>query len=330
MNILHTLFKDSKLAEFVVPYIGRGFEISIRGFSNKMWPLRNSSTMLFSILMSRMFNNRSNQARQTTDLTFFSLFPNLHPYFLQELKAAVEDEHCLYYPGLYPTLLILQRLTPCALTAGNPTLSLSPFIDTVVQLSRSGVLKTRSLAAETLASIIPAGDMAGFVKRQVEALEQGTKQNHLHGILLQIKQTLCKCSNLEGVLELLVSKSWLLTSNPCPFTSSLYLETVSEVLSQSEAVETADLSLLSNTALRIISSSPRQGPLACLKEACTHFILSLRSPSLTGTILKLGDKDVEAAVFETPGVETWLGAEQVSHLVETSLPAALILLKVSF
>ena len=66
LHILHSLFKDSKLAEFVTPYTGRAFEIAIRGSESGDWSLRNSSTMLFSVLMTRMFHNRQRETRHSS------------------------------------------------------------------------------------------------------------------------------------------------------------------------------------------------------------------------------------------------------------------------
>ena len=328
LNILHTLFKDSKLAEYVVPFIGRAFEISINGFTERLWSLRNASTMMFSVLTARLFHNRHSTIRQITDATFFTLFPNLHPFFARELSKAVEEEKLLYYPSLYPTLLILQRITPCQLTTGDPNLSLSHFVEVIKKLSLSGVLKTRSLAAATLSSIISGSEMQEFVIGQIQSLERDMKQNLLHGTLLQVKHGLVKCSDLAAVSRDLIRKSWLLTDNNCPFTAALYVENLSKATTTSH--NSPELTALTQQAMSLLRSPHQLGPIHTLKEACVEFIMSLQSSELVRDMMLMKQSFLCDMVFETPGVEEWLRlhAEDMSDVSEWGLSAALHILKV--
>ncbi|KAL5255601.1 hypothetical protein ACHWQZ_G010989 [Mnemiopsis leidyi] len=305
LNILHTLFKDSKLAEFVVPYIGRAFEISISGFSERLWSLRNASTMLFSVLVTRLFHNRHSHTRQVTDATFFTLFPNLHPYFMRELDKAVHVERRLYYPSLYPTLLVLQRLTPCPLSSGDPNLSLSHFVDVIQKLTFSGVLKTRSLAAETLSAIISGPEIQSYVEGRVRSLEKGSQQNQLHGTLLQVKHGLAKCQDLTAVSRELVKKCWLLTDNNCPYTAALYVENLSKSIT-TESRALPELATLTESAMSVLRSSPKIGPMYTLKEACAGLVISLQASDLAREMMFFNQCDLCELVFESPGVEGWL------------------------
>ena len=331
LNILHTLFKDSKLAEFVVPFIGRAFEISINGFSERLWSLRNASTMMFSVLVTRLFHNRHSHTRQVTDATFFTLFPNLHPYFMRELDKAVHVEKCLYYPSLYPTLLVLQRLTPCPLSSGDPNLSLSHFVDVIQTLAFSGVYKTRSLAAETLSAIISGPEIQGYVEERVRSLEKDTGQNQVHGTLLQVKHGLAKCQDLTAVSRELVKKHWLLTENNCPFTAALYVENLSKSIT-AESRTLPELATVTNSAMSVLISSPKIGPLYTLKEACAGLIISLQSSDLAREMMYFNQSDLCEVVFDTPGVEGWLllHAEGTGGISEwgSGLSAALHVLKV--
>ena len=309
LNILHVLFKDSKLAEFVVPYIGPAFEMSIKGFSEKLWPLRNASTMIFTILMTRLFTNRHNSSKQTTDAAFFTLFPNLHPYFVSELSRAAADEKCLYYPSLYPILIILQRLTPCPVSFGDPCLSLSHFTDIIRKFSLSGVFKTRSLAGEALASIMPPADSQAFVLKQISVLETTVKQNELHGTLLQVKHSLQNCSDSHAILLQLSLKFCLLTDNACPYTAALYISTVTEVICTIEDVITPEgvpnLTKLVDESFKVIKHGQSAGAMSTLRDACLAFILSLKSKDLTTALLLLGSREVMERVFEAPDLHTW-------------------------
>jgi hypothetical protein len=330
LNILHTLFKDSKLAEFIVPYIGRAFEISINGFSERLWSLRNASTMMFSVLAARLFHNRHSQTKHITDATFFTLFPDLHPYFMKELNKAVLADKSLYYPSLYPTLLILKRMNPCPLSAGDPNLSLSHFVEVIQKLSFSGVLKTRSLAAKTLSSILSASEMQDFVEGVIEKLVRNMKQNKLHGSLLQVKHGLSKCSDLNVVSRKLMKKYWLLADNNCPFTAALYVQILSKVVSPSETLP--ELSTLISKAMSLLKSSPNIGPMYTLKEACASFIMSRKNSDLAEDLMSLNQSDLCEIVFETPGIEGWLRlrAGDTPDIPELGLSAALHILKVCF
>ena len=39
LNILRALYRDSRLGEYVMPFIPEGLQIAIRGFSASLWPV---------------------------------------------------------------------------------------------------------------------------------------------------------------------------------------------------------------------------------------------------------------------------------------------------
>ena len=55
LNVLRAFFKDTSLGEDVTQYVSDGIIIAISGFSSSMWAVRNSTTLLFSSLMQRVF-----------------------------------------------------------------------------------------------------------------------------------------------------------------------------------------------------------------------------------------------------------------------------------
>ena len=60
MYILSALFKDTRIGEDVLQYAEKALQIAINGFDSVFWNVRNSSTLLFSSLISRIFGtNRS-------------------------------------------------------------------------------------------------------------------------------------------------------------------------------------------------------------------------------------------------------------------------------
>ena len=60
MYILSALFKDARLGEDVLQYAEKALILAINGFDSVFWNVRNSSTLLFSSLINRIFGtNRS-------------------------------------------------------------------------------------------------------------------------------------------------------------------------------------------------------------------------------------------------------------------------------
>ncbi|KAF2988239.1 hypothetical protein EK904_001893 [Melospiza melodia maxima] len=55
LNILRALYRDTRLGENIMPYVADGIKASVLGFMSPVWAVRNSSTLLFSALITRIF-----------------------------------------------------------------------------------------------------------------------------------------------------------------------------------------------------------------------------------------------------------------------------------
>ena len=119
INILRIIFQDSELKQDMEPLTGQGLSLAIRGFSNNDWSIRNSSLMLYSAIMKRIFPNVSNelQANYKSGLNVIQFFvyraPSLLKFFFDEILdfSKRANEHNMY-PTLYPISLILSKLLP--------------------------------------------------------------------------------------------------------------------------------------------------------------------------------------------------------------------------
>ncbi len=163
LNILRSLYRESKLGDLVVPFIPEGVMTAIDGFSASLWPVsshthtytsdhthtrtsptpthiyqvRNSSTLLFSALISRVFGAKRVQDEHSienkmTAREFFSRFSPLYDYLLEQLKISATELSGpivrLLQPSLFPSLLLLSRLYPSPLDDENTPHTLHPFI----------------------------------------------------------------------------------------------------------------------------------------------------------------------------------------------------------
>lgn len=104
-----------------------------------MFQERNSATLLFSALVTRIFGvHRSREElsirNRMTGRIFFLRYPSLYEFLLEELKEAVVSMEACYsslQPGLFPVLLLLSRLYPSSLegTDSNMQVQYSCYID---------------------------------------------------------------------------------------------------------------------------------------------------------------------------------------------------------
>ncbi|XP_055295122.1 thyroid adenoma-associated protein homolog [Sitodiplosis mosellana] len=194
LNILRALFKCSELGEAVSEYASDGIECSIRGYSAPSWPERNSSTLLFSALMIRVFGvprtkvseNVSIKNKMTGRL-FFIRYPRLYDFFYVELKSASEAiERNERPPRLHPLLLLISRLYPSAREGTESNLRLSTYIPFISTCSSSPELVTRQLSAKSIVALIPLANIAERLSIILGEISTHTSLNTIHGCLLQV------------------------------------------------------------------------------------------------------------------------------------------------
>ena len=120
MNILRALFRDAKLGESVGSFIEDGVILAVDGFKSENWAERNSATLLFSALMTRIFGvkrEKDNISSKNclTGKIFFQRHPKLYQYFLNqftnqnELSSNQKSGVLVLDCALYPILLMLSR-----------------------------------------------------------------------------------------------------------------------------------------------------------------------------------------------------------------------------
>ncbi|XP_069464566.1 tRNA (32-2'-O)-methyltransferase regulator THADA isoform X2 [Ambystoma mexicanum] len=251
LNILRALFRDTRLGENIIPYVADGTQAAILGFTSPVWAVRNSSTLLFSTLITRIFGvkrgkDENSKKNRMTGREFFSRFPSLYPFLLKQLEivaSTVDSDtgELKLHPSLFLLLLILGKLYPSPMDGTYSALSMAPFVPVIMRCGHSPVYRSREMAARALVPFVMIDDMPKTVVTLLVCLpnctDQYIRQNHIHGILLQVFHLLQPYSEskhransdpqkeVHDIIVQMKAKLWLATRrNPCLVTRAAYLD----------------------------------------------------------------------------------------------------------
>ncbi|NXW83716.1 THADA protein, partial [Alopecoenas beccarii] len=251
LNILRALFRDTRLGENIMPYVADGMQAAILGFMSPVWAVRNSSTLLFSALITRIFGvkrgkDENSKKNRMTGREFFSRFPSLYPFLLKQLEIVTntlnsEAEELKIHPSLFLLLLILGRLYPSPMDGTYSALSMAPFVPLIIRCGHSPVYRSREMSGRALVPFVLVNEVPRTVLSLLEGLPDSTspciRQNNIHGTLLQVFHLLRSyfeskqrvSSDFEEALDDLITcigtKLWLAKRpNPCLVTRAAYLD----------------------------------------------------------------------------------------------------------
>lgn len=236
-NILRAVYRDTKLGDHIMPYVAPGVMIAIEGFTSTLWSIRNSATLLFAALLTRMLGVKRNKDdlhsnNTMSGLVFFKRFPDLYKFMLDKLEGgANEIEKGMIGASIYPVLLLLGRLSPAPLEGVTSSLSLGNFVPHVIRCSTSQIFQLRDLASRALGPLITVNNLYSTFSQLCDQA-RSQKQNSIHGALLSIykvletfathlddeKQRLGIVSNIISLVPL-TSKE-----NPCFLTRSIAIK----------------------------------------------------------------------------------------------------------
>ncbi|XP_046803544.1 thyroid adenoma-associated protein homolog isoform X4 [Lucilia cuprina] len=200
LNILRALFRCTDLNEAVGEFVSEGVMAAIRGYDANNWSEKNSSTLLFASLITRIFgvqrtkdSENLNIRNKMTGRVFFLRYPKLYDFFLEQLQKAsdlIQQQQKAH--KLHPLLLILSRLYPSALEGTESNLKLSEFIPYISKCGGCPEMQTRFLAAKAIVALISKDEVVTMILNkcaEMVLMADGVyefKSNTLHGNLLQI------------------------------------------------------------------------------------------------------------------------------------------------
>ncbi|KAK0133872.1 Thyroid adenoma-associated [Merluccius polli] len=341
LNILRALYRDTRLGENIIPFVSEGMQAAVLGFTSPVWAVRNSSTLLFSTLITRIFGvkkgkDEHSKKNRMTGREFFTRFPALYPFLLSQLQEAAatvdsDSGEVKLHPSLFLLLLVLGRLYPSPMDGSSSPLGLAPFMPFIIRCGRSAVYRTREMAARALVPFVLVTRIPATVETLLQDLPPGpqpkTQQNHIHGTLLQVLFLLHSyqaeshrpLQTGSGIGNALRQRMWLASrQNCCVVTRGAYLDVLqclcgplASLLPDSQVLELRRETLAVLMASELVGSC---GP----PTVATASVLSSLGPGAVQYLLSLTHVALSASL-ERPWRELWGGAEPGARLLESVL-----------
>jgi hypothetical protein len=220
LNVLRLVIQDRDLAAGVLPYVPKALRMAVLGLEDPRWPVRNSSMMVFSAVVTLALANQKNEDR--VDADFFRRHHDVLEFFVAEFERAVRaSQDRALSPALYPLLLLLSRFHPSDAApaeeddgdgggggddvAGTGALGgLDRCLPLVIQCASQPHAFVRSMAARAIGSLITRERTPDLLLELLNGLPSedhppGTvAHNRTHGHLLLITALLDSLSQGGG------------------------------------------------------------------------------------------------------------------------------------
>ncbi|XP_056902918.1 thyroid adenoma-associated protein isoform X1 [Takifugu flavidus] len=312
LNILRALYRDTRLGENIVPFVSEGMQAAVLGFTSAVWAVRNSSTLLFSTLITRIFGvkkgkDEHSKKNRMTGHEFFTRFPALYPFLLNQLEeaaASVESDsgQVKLHPSLFLLLLVLSRLYPSPMDGSSSPLGLAPILPFIMRCGRSAVYRTREMAARALVPFVLVTQVPSTVHTLLQELPAGpgpsVQHNHVHGTLLQVLFLLRSYQTDShrplpqgnGICEALHQHMWLASrQNSCVVTRGAFLDVLMCLCGPKIGLLNGlEVGALRRDALSILMTSElvdsRKTPSSSLGPGSTQYLLSLARVALSASV----------------------------------------------
>jgi hypothetical protein len=210
LNILTAIVKESCLKKQAHMYFNDLLILSLRGLSSKVWGVRNSSTMLFSSLMTRTFgmdmSNLSSGAGFSI-CSFFQRYPDLFKFLNHYFASVVET---FAYSSVYACLLFFSRFRAVSDAEMGPDLKVIK--DSIRKCLVSNQFRIRSMASIAMFPFLSPSQKSHESRVILKSLSKASSSNEINGLLMTL-------INLKGpadegaIAEFLSQAEWLYCSS---------------------------------------------------------------------------------------------------------------------
>jgi len=243
LNILRFVIMDAPLSREVKRYISDCIIVTLAGYDDERWAVRNSSTMAFAAIMLRVIDadknaSRSHCQKSKTAISaqeLFRLYPALPSFLVASLKegshTSLNFSKNVLHPSLFPILLLLSRLQPLSevsLADMGAAESIERFVEPVLSCLAHPHHKVRLMAARAIAVLCSGGgndiaswsNILNWCNKNIRS--EMNNMNLKHGILLCMKHILEQqalvCADAVKIVKgtIRYHSLWCLGETTCP------------------------------------------------------------------------------------------------------------------
>lgn len=240
LNIMRFLVRDSQVGSQLMHFVGRMMETSLRGFSSPDFAIRNSSTMLFTCIVRRIFRARrgSDEVLSMSARELFTLMPNLRSFLFERFGTILAKEvGARMDPQLFPIFLLLSylRRQSAADSRASASDELGSFDDFIARACGSPMYSVRRTAAKAFAGLFSACQVSSLITDLLSKLvdDPVLRSNDAHGVTLRVLYLFeSAAKDTAGPVRLDIFKSSVpslvacLGLNLCPLVSTTLLQVV--------------------------------------------------------------------------------------------------------
>lgn len=204
LNVLRLLYRESCLAEVVIPHLSSGFALCFRAFGSPNWSVRNSGLMLFTALMNRTFGVRHEAedfaAPNLVDVRMLhakgaEILSVIGSQCLDSLrmlrKTDLGDNRYQIEFSVYPLLSFIQRVR---FSLGGEQRHVEFYkmaLEYVWQCLGNDIIKVRHMSARLLCHMCESQVLLGCLKARLECVSTDdvtcSRANWIHGLAFLLK-----------------------------------------------------------------------------------------------------------------------------------------------
>lgn len=181
LNILRALMRDREFSVNLTHFVADSLIQAVCGFSHENWPVRNSSLMLFSAIMTSALSMDQNLSIQQ----FFHQYPVLLDFLKKTLSNSIRNKES---HTIFPILLLLSKLKPCHDFRDDQLTSL--LMDCLIGDEICDFFGIRRKAGEALISATPIDRIDLLLSDTIDRIPKSAKDsknvssNSIHGLLM--------------------------------------------------------------------------------------------------------------------------------------------------